>query len=181
MKKLIVFITLGILISITAFGSYFEISGSSFTMFELGTIICPIPSALPAFLAPQMGFVYGISTTKHLSVTADFEYYVNGCGFFNTAFASGAIGVRSTSDSLNTFLGPLRTFAGINGGMVFRLGTAACPMVTADAGVSFKLADNFRTFWDLKYYKAFSSSNDIHFSTPYFSNIFLLGGIRYTF
>ncbi len=179
MKKIILITVLGFLISVTAFGSYFEIGGSPITSIEevgmMGIFVPPNQiHALPAYLSSQVDFVYGIPIyNKNLSVTVDLEDYTDGLS--DAMFASGSIGARYTSDPLGTFIGPLRMFAGINGGELLWLENESFPFVTADAGISFKLTNNVRTFWDLKFYS--SLWKDIHYSPA----ILLLGGVKYTF
>ncbi|BBJ28606.1 hypothetical protein [Athalassotoga saccharophila] len=183
MKKIILFTVIGILFSFMAFGSYIGISGCPLTSLLVwipGPLVpIPItpPSVLPANLLPYAELIYGIPVGKNFSITFDLEGFVNNVHVSNIPFVSGTIGARYTSDTLDTFMGPLKIFAGISGGGIKWIGDNNVFFVgAADGGVSFNLIDNIETFWDFKYY--FPNSDQI---TYYNSPFLALGGLKFDF
>lgn len=183
MRKTIVFLILGILFSAVAFGgAYLEFGANpiSYTMMMLPGGLSPIPKkappVFPAYLLQQIEGIYVVPIYGHMSITADFESYCTDMEYYNSFFVSGTVGMRYTSDVTGSFLGPLRVFAGVNGGgMLLVGGTTPYPLVTADVGVSFKLTDTVNTFWDLKFYD--SLWKQINF----FPNPSLSGGMDFNF
>lgn len=160
MKRIVMVLVLALLISTIVFGgSYLEIGRNallSMAMLIPGPYISkPItpPPVFPTQISQTLEVIYVLPVSGHFSATADFEDYNTCRAYYNSSFVSGAVGMRYTSDVMDSFLGPLKVFTGVNGGGLLLVGgTTLYPLVTADVGVSFKLTDMVNTFWDLKFY-----------------------------
>ena len=115
-----------------------------------------------------------LPVSGYFSLTADFEDYYD--VRYNASFVSGTVGMRYTSNIMDSFLGPLRAFAGVNGGGLLQVGgTTLFPLVTADVGVFFKLTDTIDTFWDLKFY------DSLWKQISFLPIPFLSGGVTFNF
>ena len=155
-------LTLVPLISAMTFGAYLEISGIPITSIITSMIFFfflppqSTPTVFPAQIFPALEGICVLPVSDHLSVTADFEGYSTARLYYNSFFVSGTLGIRYTSNTMDSFLGlpgPLRAFAGVNGGGLLLVGrNTLYPLATADVGVLFKLTNTIDTFWDLKFY-----------------------------
>ena len=145
MKKIVMILVLVFLISAMMFGAYLEVGANSFTpaiawMMFYGPLLptLPLPSSpvmvFPTQIAPLLEGICVLPVSGHFSLTADFEDYSD--VRYNASFVSGTVGMRYTSNIMDPFLGPLRAFAGVNGGGLLQVGgTTLFPLVTADVGV----------------------------------------------
>ncbi len=183
MKKIVMVLALTLLISAIAFGgAYWEIGGNPLWLIMMPSpgLFYPKPKTpppvFPAKILQRLEGIYVLPVSGHFSATADFEGYNTSRLYYNAFFVSGTVGMRYTSDVMDSFLGPLKVFAGVNGGgMLLVGGTTLYPLVTADLGVSFKLTDTVNTFWDLKFYDSLWKQISI---SP---NPSLSGGVDFNF